>query len=84
MTRPRWVTYGLGGERTRKTAMARWRVLASLGVLSAVAAMFVLYSLYSVHLAFAVAAGALLFVVGVGIGTWGRLAVAWMDRHHNW
>jgi uncharacterized membrane protein HdeD (DUF308 family) len=84
MTRPLWVQYGLGSNETRKAATARWRLLATIGVLSAVVAMLVLYSIFSVSLALAVAVGGLLFVVGVGVGTWGRVAVSWMDRHDQW
>ena len=84
MTRPLWVQYGLGSNETRKAAMARWRLLATIGVLSSVVAMLVLYSIFSVPLALAVAVGGLLFVVGVVVGTWGRVAVSWMDRHDQW
>jgi uncharacterized membrane protein HdeD (DUF308 family) len=84
VTRPRWVHYGLGGNETRKTATARWRVVAATGVLTAVVAMLMLYSVFSVQLALAVAVGAVLFIVGVGVGMWGRLAVSWMDRHDEW
>jgi hypothetical protein len=84
MTRPGWVTKGLGGRATRTKAMARWRVLASTGVVSATVAILVLYSVFSIRLALAVAVGAILFVVGLGVGLWGRLAVSWMDRHNQW
>ena len=84
MKHPLWVQYGLGGHETREAAMARWRVLATIGVLCAVVAMLVLYSIFSVRLALAVAVGGISFVIGVGVGAWGRLAVSWMDRHDQW
>ena len=64
--------------------MAWWRTVTSAGVVLFLVTIGLVHAYLGESLAAAVAFGSIFLVAGVGVGTWVRLAVSWMDRHDGW